>query len=275
MTTDHQSSVAPGVLTRIHSALRDAIARGRPAVVATVVAGDSIGAKVFVSGQTVVGGLGDGLDAAVLTDARAALDADRSETRDYQTAAGGRSTVFIQAYPAPFTLVICGAVHVAQALANLALPLGYRVVVTDARATLATPERFPSIHDLVVAWPDQALPGLDLDRRSAIAVLTHDPKFDEPALSAALATPASYIGAIGSRKTHEDRRERLREAGIPDDQIARIRGPIGLNIGADTPEEMAVSILAEIIAVRHGRPGGMLTEASGAIRGDVVTSQSN
>ncbi|MEJ7762084.1 MAG: XdhC family protein [Thermomicrobiales bacterium] len=272
MTTDDPTTTAGRIPALVHVALREAISRGKAAAVGTVIAGTPLGAKVFVSGETTAGTLGPGLDRHVLADARALLDEDRSETRDYETGSGDRATVFIQTYPAPFTLVICGAVHVAQALANLAVPLGYRVVVTDARATLATRERFPDVADLVVAWPDEALPALGLDRRAAIAVLTHDPKFDEPALSAALATGAAYIGAIGSRKTHEDRRERLREAGIADDQIARIRGPIGLNIGAETPEEMAVSILAEIIAVRRGRPGGMLTGASGAIRGAVIPS---
>ncbi|MBA2753855.1 MAG: XdhC family protein [Chloroflexia bacterium] len=257
-------------LTTVHVALRDAISRGRPAAVATVIAGEPLGTKLFVSGEETVGTLGAGLDRRVLANARALLDEDRSETREYETDGAGGATVFIQTYPAPFTLVICGAVHAAQALANLAVPLGYRVVVTDARATLATRERFPVVQDLVVAWPDEALPALGLTSRAAIAVLTHDPKFDEPALSAALATDAAYIGAIGSRRTHEDRRQRLREAGIAGDQIARIRGPIGLNIGAQSPEEMAVAILAEIIAVRHGRPGGMLTGATGSIRGAVA-----
>lgn len=258
---------AEGTLSPVHAALRAAISRGKQAAVATVIGGESLGAKVFVSGETTIGTLGADLDSLVLSDARALLDEDRSETRDYGTGIGDEVTVFIQTYPAPFTLVICGAVHAAQALANLAIPLGYRVVVTDARATLATRERFPTVHDLVVAWPDEALPALGLTSRAAIAVLTHDPKFDEPALAAALATRADYIGAIGSRRTHEDRRARLREAGIEEGQIARIRGPIGLNIGAETPEEMAVAILAEIIAVRHGRPGGTLTGATGSIRG--------
>ncbi len=270
MTMSDEATSVERTLTTVHVALRDAISRGRPAAVATVIAGEPLGTKLFVSGEETVGTLGAGLDRRVLANARALLDEDRSETREYETDGAGGATVFIQTYPAPFTLVICGAVHAAQALANLAVPLGYRVVVTDARATLATRERFPVVQDLVVAWPDEALPALGLTSRAAIAVLTHDPKFDEPALSAALATDAAYIGAIGSRRTHEDRRQRLREAGIAGDQIARIRGPIGLNIGAQSPEEMAVAILAEIIAVRHGRPGGMLTGATGSIRGAVA-----
>ncbi len=270
MTMSDEATSVERTLTTVHVALRDAISRGRPAAVATVIAGEPLGTKLFVSGEETVGTLGAGLDRRVLANARALLDEDRSETREYETDGAGGATVFIQTYPAPFTLVICGAVHAAQALANLAVPLGYRVVVTDARATLATRDRFPVVQDLVVAWPDEALPALGLTSRAAIAVLTHDPKFDEPALSAALATDAAYIGAIGSRRTHEDRRQRLREAGIAGDQIARIRGPIGLNIGAQSPEEMAVAILAEIIAVRHGRPGGMLTGATGSIRGAVA-----
>ena len=256
-------------LDPIQRALREAIERGRPAAVATVVAGTELGAKLFVSGEMIVGTLGGGFDARVRADVESLLAEDRSETRRYETGAGNDVEVFVQTFPAPFSLVICGAVHVAQALASLALPLGYRVVVTDARPTLANRERFPGVHEIVVAWPDAALGEMEIGRRAAIAVLTHDPKFDEPALSAALATDAAYVGAIGSRKTHEDRRLRLRQAGLDEAQIARIRGPIGLNIGAETPEEMAIAILAEIIAVRHGRPGSMLTGASGAIRGQV------
>jgi xanthine dehydrogenase accessory factor len=141
-------------------------------------------------------------------------------------------------------------------------------VVVDARQTLATRERFPEVDDLIVAWPDEAYPRLPITPSSAIVILTHDPKFDEPAILGALGTDAGYIGAVGSRKTNVDRRERLLEAGATDEQIDRVHGPIGLDIGGNTPEEMAVSILAEIIAVRNDRTGGSLRRATGSIRGD-------
>ena len=148
----------------------------------------------------------------------------------------------------------------------MARPLGFRIIVVDARQTLATRERFPDVDELIVAWPDDAYAQLPIARSSAIVILTHDPKFDEPAILGALQTEAGYIGAVGSRKTNVDRRQRLREAGATDEQIDRVHGPIGLDIGGGTPEEMAISILAEIIAVRNGRDGGALKLATGSIR---------
>ena len=146
--------------------------------------------------------------------------------------------------------------------------LGYRVLISDARAKLATEERFPEADEVIVAWPDEAIARYSIGRNAYIAILSHDPKFDEPALLGALDSKARYIGAVGSRKTNRDRRERLINAGVSDESLSRIRGPIGLDIGANTPEEMAVSIMAEIIAVRRGRSGGALTDATGSIRGD-------
>jgi xanthine dehydrogenase accessory factor len=177
--------------------------------------------------------------------------------------------VFIETFPPPPVLLIFGAVHVAQALARFAKMLGFRVIVSDARSKLASPERFPDADRLIVAWPDEALQELTIGPNTYIAILTHDPKFDEPALLGALQTPARYIGAVGSRRTNADRRERLRAAGVNEESLARVRGPIGLDIGASTPEEMAISILAEIIACRHGRRGGPLSEATGNIRARV------
>ena len=138
----------------------------------------------------------------------------------------------------------------------------------SAREKLATRERFPDADRIVVSWPDEALADLDVRPNWCIAILTHDPKFDEPAILGALETPARYIGAIGSRKTNVDRRRRLTEAGLSPEDLARVRGPIGLDIGASTPEEMAIAILGEIIAARNGRSGGALTAASGRIRGE-------
>jgi xanthine dehydrogenase accessory factor len=160
-------------------------------------------------------------------------------------------------------------------LARIGKFLGYRVIVCDARAVFATRERFPSADEVVVAWPDEFLKTAEVDGRSVICVLTHDPKFDVPVLKAALQTEAGYIGAMGSRRTHNNRTARLKEEGTSEEQLARISSPIGLDIGSRTPEETAVAIAAEIIAFRTGHAGGRLAERSGPIHApdpDVVDS---
>lgn len=175
--------------------------------------------------------------------------------------------VFVEVFPPARQLIIFGAVHTAQPLSRYAQDLGFEVVVVDARKALATPERFPNVERILTVWPDEAYRQLTITPSTWIAILSHDPKFDEPAILGALATPAAYIGTVGSRKTNADRRERLREAGVSEDQLARLHGPIGLDIGGKTPEEMAISILAEMIAIDHGREGGMLRSSSGSISG--------
>ncbi len=253
----------------IYERLKTALSQDVPAAVGTVVRGPNVGGKVLILPDEVLGTLGSpDLDARVAADARTLLEAERSETKTYELEIGV-ADVFIETFPPPPVLLIFGAVHVAQPLARFAKMLGFRVIVSDARAKLATPERFPDVDRLIVAWPDEALEELTIGPNTYIAILTHDPKFDEPALLGALKTPARYIGAVGSRRTNADRRERLRAAGVDDESLARVRGPIGLDIGASTPEEMAISILAEIIACRHGRYGGPLTEATGNIRARV------
>ncbi len=262
-------SVASTTVTGLYDRLKEEVEAGRPVAVATVVRGEPLGAKVLVLLQEVLGSLGDAtLDEEVVADARRLLVAERSETRPYLVV--GREVgveVFVEVHPPPPTLLIFGAVHVAQALTRFAKALGFRVVVTDARAKLATQERFPDADEIIQAWPDDALEQIAVQPNTYVAILTHDPKFDEPALLGTLDTPAPYIGAVGSRGTTRDRRRRLLEAGVPEEHLRRIHGPIGLDIGAETPEEMAISILAEIIAARHGRSGGPLTAASGPIRG--------
>jgi len=166
--------------------------------------------------------------------------------------------IFAEPHFPPPRLVVIGAVHTAIPLVSLAKVMGYRTIVVDARAAFATRERFPDADELLVRWPDEALDQLRPDEGTAVVVLTHDPKFDEPALSAALRSRAGYIGAIGSRKTSGERLERLRALGFGDAELARIHGPIGLDLGGRTPEEVALAIMAEIVAVRHGRTGGML-----------------
>lgn len=262
-------SVASTTVTGLYDRLKEEVEAGRPVAVATVVRGEPLGAKVLVLPQEVLGSLGDAtLDEEVVADARRLLVTERSETRPYSVV--GREVgveVFVEVHPPPPTLLIFGAVHVAQALTRFAKALGFRVVVTDARAKLATQERFPDADEIIQAWPDDALEQIAVQPNTYVAILTHDPKFDEPALLGTLDTPAPYIGAVGSRGTTRDRRRRLLEAGVPEEHLRRIHGPIGLDIGAETPEEMAISILAEIIAARHGRSGGPLTATSGPIRG--------
>jgi xanthine dehydrogenase accessory factor len=246
-----------GATAAVYDRLKGALAAGQPVAVATVVRGPGTGRKLLIAPDGTVGGLGDAeLDAAAGALADELLAAERSETRVVRTAGGEAVELYVETHPIPPTLLIFGAVHVAQALCRLAKLLGFRVIVTDARAALATEERFPDADRIVRAWPDDALAEIEVTASTYVAILTHDPKFDEPALLGTLGTPARYIGAVGSRKTNRDRRERLVAAGVAPEKLARVRGPIGLNIGAETPEETAVSILAEVIAVRHGRPGG-------------------
>lgn len=254
----------------LQARLEQAITERVPAATAAIVRGAGVGEKMLVLPDETVGTLGDpSLDLEATRGARELLVLERSETRSF-TADGQLEPVevFIETFPLPPTMLIFGAVHVAQPLSHFAKTLGFDVIVSDARAKLATRERFPDADRIIQAWPDETLAEVDIRPNTYVAILSHDPKFDEPALIGTLDTPAAYIGAIGSRGTNEDRRRRLAEAGMNAEQIARLRAPIGLDIGAATPEEMAISILAEIIALRRGRSGGSLTEATGRIRGE-------
>ena len=252
----------------LYDRMREAAERYEPAALVTIVNGPGAGRKLAIVGSEQIGTLGnERLDQHAVEHANALMDAEKSETVPTEGPEGSVD-LFYDVYPAPPTLIIFGAVHAAQPLTKIAKMLGYRVLISDARAKLATEERFPEADEVIVAWPDEALATYRIGRNTYLAILTHDPKFDEPALIGALDTKAPYIGAVGSRKTNRDRRERLRNAGVSDESLSRIRGPIGLDIGASSPEEMAISIIAEIIAVRKGRVGGPLTEATGSIRGE-------
>lgn len=200
------------------------------------------GAQTIVDPAT-ASSLSDETKSAVLR----AIQDDRSSALD---APEGR--LFIQVFTPPVRLILVGAVHIAQALAPMAALAGYAVSVVDPRRAFASDARFPDL-DLSTQWPDEAMLRLKPDSRTAVVTLTHDPKLDDPALAAALASGAFYIGALGSRKTHAARLARLREAGATDDQLARIHGPVGLAIGAVSPAEIAVSILAQITQARHAR----------------------
>lgn len=254
----------------LQARLEEALASRVPVVVATLVKGEPLGAKLLMLPDESLGTLGNAvLDTTVEPEARELLVAEKSETRSYELPGRDEAAeVFIETYPPPPTLLIFGAVHVAQPLSRFAKALGFDVIVSDARAKLATPERFPDADRIIQGWPDETLEQVEILPNTYVAILSHDPKFDEPALVGTLNTPAAYIGAIGSRKTNEDRRRRLTEAGMSPEQVARMRAPIGLDIGAATPEEMAISILGEIIALRRGRSGGSLTNATGSIRGE-------
>jgi xanthine dehydrogenase accessory factor len=173
--------------------------------------------------------------------------------------------VFAEVLGPPARLVVVGATDTAEALCRMAGALGWRTVAVDPRAALTTEERLPSAGERIVAWPDDGLARLELDTDTAVVVLTHEERLDVPALTIALASEAFYVGAIGSRKTQAKRRERLLEAGVPEESLDRLAGPAGLDLGADTPAETAVSILAEILAVRGGRKGGRLVQRTGPI----------
>ena len=235
-------------------------ANGR-AVLFTVVDGDGVGSKLLV----VEGGDTDGDGPAELADL---ADEIQRGGRNRLLELDGRK-VFAEVYGPPPRLFVYGAVDTAEALCRGAKLLGWTAIVADARSKFATRERIPSADELIVAWPQEAIAQVAPDHQTAIVVLTHDDKFDEPALQGALETDAFYIGALGSRRNQERRRERLLEAGVDEDALERIHGPSGLDVGADTQEETALSILAEILAVRAGRGGGPLRAAKQRIHVEV------
>lgn len=239
----------------LYSILQAAIHADEPIASVTLVAAEgSLGAKILVTPEGLrAGDLGDPtLTARAVADAQSMLAAGATRMVTYDDLG---VTVFIESFVPQRTLFMVGGVHIAVGLAALAKTLGFRTVIIDARTAFANPERFAHVDELVVAWPDEALEGR-LDARSCVAVLTHDPKLDDPALHVALRSPAAYIGALGSPSTHAKRLVRLGEAGFTDAQLARIHGPIGLKIGAKTPEEIALSILGEIVQVLRTSPTG-------------------
>jgi xanthine dehydrogenase accessory factor len=206
---------------------------------------------------------------AVPATAEASNTAALEELRGEALAAGRSQTahledrhVFIEAFPVAPRLVIVGATEVARSLVVLAKALGYERVVIDARTAFATEERFPDVERLLTLWPDEAFDEIDLGPNDAVAILSHDPKFDEPAIVEALKRGARYVGAIGSRKTQADRRRRLLEAGVTEEQLVQIRGPIGLDLGGREPAETALAILAEVVSVRRGGSSGVMAAAT-------------
>jgi len=227
--------------------LRDALRAERPAATATLVRGPEgrIGEKlaVFHDGTTV-----GAIDGGALAAARAAL-AGGPTGRILL----GDSEIFVDVLlPSP-RLIVVGGVHIAIPLVTFAKALGFRTILVDPRASFGNADRFPHADEIVSEWPDRALEGLSPNASTAIAVLTHDPKLDDPALIAALRSPAFYVGALGSRRTHEKRRARLLEAGMTETELARLRAPIGLDLGGRSPEEIALAVVAQIVAARNGR----------------------
>ncbi len=225
--------------------------------VATVLDGAHIGAKMIVypDGRT----SGDVRDAAltarVTQDALEALRHETSEHRAYETC-----QVFLQVFAPKPKLIIVGGVHAAIPLTQFAQTLGFRVTIVDGRGRFANRERFPTAEEIIVAWPDEAIAQMKIDSSTFIAILTHDPKFDIPALAALAHTQPRYIGAMGSRETRQQHFAELRARRVPEEFLARVYGPIGLDLGARTPEEMALAILAEMIAVRYERGAGFLKQ---------------
>jgi xanthine dehydrogenase accessory factor len=248
------------------------VRQGIPVAVATVIEGPGIvGARRIIwEGQRTAGTLGAGgrLDAAVDDDARGMLAQGLTGVRRYGPEGERRRdelAIFVQSFaPAPRMLVF-GAIDFAAAVAKAGKFLGYRVTVCDARPVFATKSRFPDADEVITDWPHRYLSGSTTDQRTVICVLTHDPKFDVPLLEVALRRPAAYIGAMGSRRTHDDRLNRLREAGLTETELARLRSPIGLDLGARTPEETAIAIAAELIQLRWGGTGQPLTATTGRI----------
>ncbi|HEX7992728.1 MAG TPA: XdhC family protein [Streptosporangiaceae bacterium] len=255
-----------------------AVWAGEPVAVATVIEGPgTVGGRRVIwpadrdPHATGTLGSGDRLDQATDDDARGMLAQGLTAVRHYGADGERRMdelSVFVQSFAPPPRMLVFGAIDFAAAVARIGKFLGYRVTVCDARPVFATNARFPDADEVVTDWPHRYLSGVTTDERTVICVLTHDPKFDVPVLEVALRAPAAYIGAMGSRRTHEDRLDRLREAGMNETELARLRSPVGLDLGARTPEETAVAIAAELIQLRWGGSGQPLTSTAGRIHHD-------
>jgi xanthine dehydrogenase accessory factor len=278
--------------------IQDAIAAGRPALLSYGVSDETAWSVGLACGGTfeilvqpdvpadverAAAGEGGAVVATVLSGSDGAADADEARAAIAEAAAHALDSeasatvairvgssilqVFLEVFPPRPRLIVFGGVHVAVALVRLARELGYRTIVADGRAAFANRERFPDADEILVAWPEEAFARIGLDRASYVAVLTHDPKFDEPALAIALRSDARYVGAIGSRRTQAARRDRLLARGVSEAELGRLRGPIGLDLGGRGASEIALAILAEMTAVRYGATGRPMMEA---IRGEPV-----
>ncbi|ROO89060.1 xanthine dehydrogenase accessory factor [Actinocorallia herbida] len=257
--------VQPTPPAPVIAAVEAALAVGRPIAVAHLL--DGSGSTLAITADGFHGTTGEpDVDTVIGSEAAAMLDAGATGIRDVRCRPG--LEVFVSSFATPPRLLIFGAIDYAASVASLGRFLGHRVTVCDARPVFATPARFPDAHEVVCDWPHRYLAATAVDSRTAVVVLTHDAKFDLPLLEVALRLPVGYVGAMGSRRTHAERLARLREAGLTDDELARLRSPIGLDLGARTPEETAVSIVAEIVAARRGGPALPLTATTGPIHRD-------
>jgi len=234
-------------------AIEQILGREEYGAVLTFVDGPATGGKVVLDsgGQVVAGDLPEGLSPDAIADAITLMDHEQHRSLEYPP-----HTVFVESLAPPQELVIVGAVHIGQALASFASQMGYRVTVIDSRGAFATPERFPQAR-IIVGWPENVIGEVPLDRRTWVVILSHSPAHEDPVLQAALKSQVRYIGTMGSRRTQDLREGRLREMGFSEDDISRVRGPVGLDIGAESPQEVAVSILAEMTLVRYGHGSGL------------------
>jgi xanthine dehydrogenase accessory factor len=255
------------------------IAVEEPVAVATVVTHpdqpEAVGRSLVVGDQRAEGTTGNSwLDRAVVEGTRGMLAQGATGMRHYGADGERRMddvAVMIESFAPRPRMIVFGAIDFASAVASIGSFLGYRVTVCDARARFATTARFPDADEVVVEWPHRYLAGIEVDARTVLCVLTHDPKFDVPVLQVALDTPAGYIGVMGSRRTHDDRLDRLRAAGVGEQALARLRSPIGLDLGARTPQETAVSIAAELVSLRNGGSGSPLRDTDGPIHHQLTT----
>jgi len=251
------------------------VAADQPVAVVSIIASPSlpglVGQGLLVTGDSVHGAVaGATLTATLVRAARAALVTGVTGTRTIGSGGqelGDDLTVFVHVFAPRPRMIVVGAVDHASAVAAIGAFLGFHVTVCDARSPFATRERFPEADEILAEQPHRVIARAPLDERSAVCVLTHDPKFDVPAVVAALATPAGYVGAMGSRRTHEDRLVRLRQAGVSEADLSRLRSPIGLDLGGRSPQETAIAIAAELVALRHGGSGLPLRATDGAIHG--------
>ncbi len=242
------------------NAFSDNVQRGNPVALATVVAGDPAGDTALITPGGVAFGLADA-GVAAMAQGMLAARVEEGAIREVTPAV----EVFVEPFLPPSMLVIVGGVHTAIPLVRFAKELGFYVIVIDPRAKFANRDRFPEADEILLEWPDEALSHLDVDGATYLVLLTHDPKIDEPTLASALKTEAAYIGAIGSRKTHAARFERMAKWGITAERLQRVYAPIGLDLGGRTPEETALSVIAEVVAVKNGRSGASLRSIGGPI----------
>lgn len=242
------------LLANVIAAINALAAEEKLGAVAMITEGADLGSKAVLasSGALIAGSLPDEIAADVASDAVALMANEQSRTLTY-----GDRALFIETVAPQPLMLIFGAGHIAQPLSVMAQVLGFRVIVADARATWATEERFPGVDRLVVSWPEAVLDEVEIDQRTYVVMLSHDRRFEDPVLAAVRSAPARYVGALGSRRTSRERAERLVAEGWTQDEIDRIHAPIGIDIGAETPAEIAVSILSEITRVRYGAGTGM------------------